>query len=80
MENIRTTVEEIQNLLKLLQTNQEKLVEKGESDPSSGSTLRTIVAVDQLKKKLDIVLGSKENAEAESLEMEVCENEQSTSK
>jgi hypothetical protein len=80
MENIRTTVEEIQNLLKLLQTNQEKLVEKGESDPSSGSTLRTIVAVDQLKKKLDIVLGSKEKTEAESLEMEVCENEQSTSK
>jgi len=80
MENIRTTVEEIQNLLKLLQTNQERLVEKGESDPSSGSTLRTIVAVDQLKKKLDIVLGSKENTEAESLEMEVCENEQSTSK
>ena len=80
MENIRTTVEEIQNLLKLLQTNQEKLVEKGESDPSSGSTLRTIVAVDQLKKKLDIVLGSKENTEAESLEMEVCEIEQSTSK
>jgi len=80
MENIRTTVEEIQNLLKLLQTNQEKLVEKGESDPSSGSTLRTIVAVDQLKKKLDLVLGSKENTETESLEMEVCENEQSTSK
>ena len=80
MENIRTTVEEIQNLLKLLQTNQEKLVEKEESDPSSGSTLRTIVAVDQLKKKLDIVLGSKEKTEAESLEMEVCENEQSTSK
>lgn len=80
MENIRTTVEEIQNLLKLLQTNQEKLVEKGESDPSSGSTLRTIVAVDQLKKKLDIVLGPKENTEAESSEIEVCENEQSTSK
>jgi hypothetical protein len=80
MENIRTTVEKIQNLLKLLQTNQEKLVEKGESDPSSGSTLRTIVAVDQLKKKLDIVLGSKENTEAENSEMEVCENEQSTSK
>ena len=80
MENIRTTVEEIQNLLKLLQTNQEKLVEKGESDPSSGSTLRTIVAVDLLKKKLDIVLGSKEKIEAESLEMEVCENEQLTSK
>jgi len=80
MENIRTTVEEIQNLLKLLQTNQEKLVERGESDPSSGSTLRTIVAVDQLKKKLDIVLGSKESIETESLEMEICENEQSTSK
>ena len=80
MENIRTTVEEIQNLLKLLQTNQERLVEKGESDPSSGSTLRTIVAVDQLKKKLDIVLGSKESIETESLEMEICENEQSTSK
>ena len=80
MENIRTTVEEIQNLLKLLQTNQEKLVEKGESDPSSGSTLRTIVAVDQLKKKLDVVLGPKESREAESLEMEICENEQSTSK
>jgi hypothetical protein len=80
MENIRTTVEEIQNLLKLLQTNQEKLVERGESDPSSGSTLRTIVAVDQLKKKLDIVLGSKESIKTESLEMEICENEQSTSK
>ncbi len=80
MENIRTTVEEIQNLLKLLQTNQEKLVEKGESDPSSGSTLRTIVAVDQLKRKLDMALGSKESIEAESLEMEICENEQSTSK
>jgi hypothetical protein len=80
MENIRTTVEEIQNLLRLLQTNQEKLVEKGESDPSSGSTLRTIVAVDQLKKKLDMVLGSKESIEAENLEMEICENEQSTSK
>jgi hypothetical protein len=78
MENIRTTVEEIQNLLKLLQINQEKLVEKGEPDPSSGSTLRTIVAVDQLRKKLDMVLGSKENIEAESLEMEICENEQST--
>jgi hypothetical protein len=80
MENIRTTVEEIQNLLKLLQTNQDKLVEKGESDPSSGSTLRTIVAADQLKKKLDTVLGSKESIEAESLQMEICENEQSTSK
>jgi len=80
MENIRTTVEEIQNLLKLLQTNQEKLVERGESDPSSGSTLRTIVAVAQLKKKLDIVLGSKESTETESLEMEICEDEQSTSK
>ncbi len=80
MENIRTTVEEIQNLLKLLQTNQDKLVERGESDPSCGSTLRTIVAVDQLKKKLDMVLGSKESIEAESLEMEICENEQSTSK
>ena len=80
MENIRTTVEEIRNLLKLLQTNQEKLVERGESDPSSGSTLRTIVAVDQLKKKLDMVLGSKESTEAEGLEMEICENEQSTSK
>jgi len=80
MENIRTTVEEIQNLLKLLQANQEKLIEKGESDPSSGSTLRTIIAVDQLKKKLDMVLGSKESTETESLEMEICENEQSTSK
>jgi len=79
MENIRTTVKEIQSLLKLLQTNQEKLVEKGELDPSSGSTLRTIVAVDQLKKKLDMVLGSKKSTEAESLEMEICENEQSTS-
>jgi hypothetical protein len=80
MENIRTTVEEIQNLLNLLQADQEKLVERGESDPSSGSTLRAIVAVDQLKKKLDIILGSKESIEAESLEMEICENEQSTSR
>jgi hypothetical protein len=80
MEDIRTTVEEIQDLLKLLQTDQEKLVEKGESDPSSGSILRTMVAVDQLKRKLDIILGPKESVEAESLETGICENEQSTSK
>ena len=75
MENIRNTVNEIKNLMMLLHNAQQKLTEKGESDPSEGSILQAKLAVDQLKEKLDTILGPEEPTGAEGLEVEIHENE-----
>jgi hypothetical protein len=75
MEEIKITINEIENLVVLLLVQKEKLEERKEIDPSNGSISKTLLAIKQLSKKLDTVLSSKGPKVSEELEMEVCENE-----
>jgi hypothetical protein len=74
MEEIKITINEIENLVVLLLVQKEKLEERKEIDPSNGSISKTLLAIKQLSKKLDTVLSSKGPKVSEELEMEVCEN------
>ena len=75
MEEIKFTINEIENLVVLLLVQKEKLEERKEIDPSNGSISKTLLAIKQLSKKLDTVLSSKGPKVSEEPKMEVCENE-----
>ncbi len=75
MEKIRTTTSEIEDLVTLLLVQKESLEEGQEIDTSKGFISKTLIAIKQLNKKLDIILGSKEFKTLEKLDKEVCENE-----
>ncbi len=75
MEEIRTITSEIGDLVTLLLLQKEKLEEREEEDPSKGSIHKTLLAIKQLNKKLETILGNKKLRTPEELEMEVCKNE-----
>jgi len=75
MEEIIIKIVEIERLVMLLLIQKEKLEEKEEADPSKGSIHRTLIAIKQLNKKLETILGNKKLRTPEELEMEVCKNE-----
>jgi hypothetical protein len=71
MEGIRTTTSEIENLVTILLVQKERLEENKGTDPSKGSIHKTLLAIKQLNKKLEIVLGNKKLRTTEELEMEI---------
>ncbi len=71
MEEIRTTTSEIENLVIVLLIQKERLEENKETDPSKGSIHKTLLAIKQLNKKLEIILGNKKLRTTEELKMEV---------
>jgi hypothetical protein len=75
MEEIKTTISEIENLVTLLLVQTESLEERKEIGTSKWFISRTLIAIKQLNKKLDTILGSKGSKTSEKLEMEVCKNE-----
>ncbi len=75
MEEIRVKINEIERLVVLLLIQKEKLEEREEADPSKGSIHRTLLAIKQLNKKLETILGNKKLRTPEELEMEACKNE-----
>ena len=64
MEEIITKIGEIERLVVLLLIQKEKLEEREEADPSKGSIHRTLLAIKQLNKKLETILGNKETQDA----------------
>ncbi len=75
MEEIRTTTSEIEDLVTLLLVQKESLEEGQEVDPSKGSIHKTLLAIKQLNKKLETILGNKKLRTPEELEMQACKNE-----
>ncbi len=75
MEEIRIRIGEIEKLVMLLLIQKEKLEERKEADPSKGSIHKTLLAIKQLNKELEIILGNKKLRTPEELEMEVRKNE-----
>ena len=75
MEEIKVRVGELERLVVLLLIQKERLEERKEIDPSKGSIHKTLLAIKQLNKKLEIILGNKKLKTPEELEMEVCKNE-----
>ncbi len=75
MEEIRTTTSEIEDLVTLLIVQKESLEEGQEVDTSKWLISKTLIAIKQLNKKLDTILGSKAPKTLEELEAEVCKNE-----
>ena len=71
MEEIKTTTSEIENLVTILLIQKEKLEEREEADPSKGSIHRTLLAIKQLNKKLETILGNKKLRTPEELEIDV---------
>ena len=71
MEGIRTTTSEIENLVIALLVQKERLEENKETDPSKGSIHKTLLAIKQLNKKLEIILSNKKLRTTEELKMEV---------
>jgi hypothetical protein len=59
MEEIRTTTNEIENLVTAILVQKESLEEGQEVDTSKGFISKTLIAIKQLNKKLDTILGSK---------------------
>jgi hypothetical protein len=74
MEEIIIKINEIERLVVLLLIQKEKLEEKEEADPSKGSIHRTLLAIKQLNKKLETILGNKKLRTPEELEIEVCKD------
>ncbi len=74
MEEIRTKVTGIGSLVVLLLVHKEELEDRKEVDPSNGSISKTLLAIKQLSRKLEIILGNKEPKAPEELEMEGYEN------
>ena len=74
MEEIRTTTNEIENLVTLILVQKESLEEGQEVDTSKWFISKTLIAIKQLNEKLDIILGSKESKTLEILDKEICEN------
>jgi hypothetical protein len=75
MEEIRIRIGEIERLVVLLLIQKERLEEREEVDPSKGFIHKTLLAIKQLNKKLETILGNKKLRMPEELEMEVCKNE-----
>ena len=75
MEDIRTTISEIEDLVTLLLAQKESLEERKEVDPSKGSIHKTLLAIKQLKRKLEIILGNEKLRTPEELETKVRKNE-----
>jgi hypothetical protein len=75
MKDIETTVSGIKGLIMLLQAHQIDLADKGEPDPSEGSLETARLAIDQLKEKIEAIVGPEEPTGAEGFEVEVHENE-----
>jgi hypothetical protein len=71
MEEIRVRINEIERLVVLLLIQKEKLEEREEADPSKGSIHKTLLAIKQLNKKLETILGNKKLRTPEELEIEV---------
>ena len=75
MEEIRVKISEIERLVVLLLIQKEKLEEREEADPSKGSIHRTLLAIKQLNKKLETILGNKKLRTPEQLKIDVCKKE-----
>ena len=75
MEEIIIKIGEIERLVMLLLIQKEKLEEREEADPSKGSIHKTLSAIKQLNKKLEIIPGNKKLRTPEELEMKVRKNE-----
>jgi hypothetical protein len=75
MEEIRIRIGEIKRLAMLLLIQKERLEGIEEEDPSKGSIHKTLVAIKQLNKKIETILGNKKLRTPEELEMEICKSE-----
>ncbi len=75
MEEIKIRVGELERLVVLLLIQKERLEERKGIDPSKGSIHKTLLAIKQLNKKLETILGNKKLRTPEELEMETCKNE-----
>ena len=75
MEEIRVRMNEIERMVVLLLIQKEKLEEREEADPSKGSIHKTLLAIKQLNKKLETILGNKKLRTPEELEIDVCKKE-----
>ncbi len=75
MEDIRTTVSEIEDLVTLLLAQKESLEERKEVDPSKESIHKTLLVIKQLNKKLEAILDNERLRTTEELKTEVCEKE-----
>jgi len=75
MEEVIIKVGEIERLVMLLLIQKEKLEEREEADPSKGSIHKTLLAIKQLNKKLETILGNKKLRTPEELEIDVCKKE-----
>ena len=75
MEEIRTTISEIEDLVTLLLAQKESLEEREEADPSKGSIQKTLLAIKQLNKKLEAILGNERLRMTEKPKTEVREKE-----
>ena len=56
MEEIRATINEIEDLVTLLLAQRDSLEEKEKEDPNKGSIPKTLLAIKQLSKKLEAIL------------------------
>jgi len=75
MKEIIIKIGEIERLVMLLLIQKEKLEEREEADPSKGSIHKTLLAIKQLNKKLETILGNKKLRTPEELEIDVCKKE-----
>jgi hypothetical protein len=75
MEEIRVRMNEIERLVVLLLIQKEKLEEREEADPSKGSIYRTLLAIKQLNKKLETILGNNKLRTPKKPGIDVCKNE-----
>ena len=75
MEEIRIRIGEIERLAVLLLIQKERLEEREEEDPSKGSIHKTLLAIKQLNKKLETILGDEKLRTPEELGMEVHKSE-----
>jgi len=75
MEEIRTTTSEIEDLVTLLLVQKESLEEGQEVDTSKWFISKTLIAIKQINRKLEIIPGNKKLRTPEELEMKVCKNE-----
>jgi len=76
MEEIIIKIGEIERLVMLLLIQKEKLEEREEADPSKGSIHKTLLAIKQLNKKLETILGNKKLRTPEELEIDVCKKKE----
>ena len=75
MEEIKIRVGELERLVVLLLIQKERLEERKGIDPSKESIHKTLLAIKQLNKKLETILGNEKLRTPEELEMEVHKSE-----